>query len=211
MTPTFRLPRGGPVQQGVLPDGRRAGGRCDRLDECPRDRAGAGEAFEADAARGAVSSRRKTIRAVIMRTIIDGSTADIRKSPDWIVLSMQAGDGVDQEATCRTFAEPVAVKFASSPATTSGPRRARDIESVISLKLRQHRGRHKINGRCDIGATQSGGLILIIPGRLDGVLPDRAARHGDDYCLKSKASPHTYLASKAYMNAAAASALPIII
>jgi hypothetical protein len=29
-----------------------------------------------------------------MRTIIDGSTADIRKSPDWIVLSMQAGDGV---------------------------------------------------------------------------------------------------------------------
>jgi len=109
--------------------------------------------FEADAARGAVSSRRKTIRAVIMRTIIDGSTADIRKSPDWIVLSMQAGDGVDQEATCRTFAEPVAVKFASSPATTSGPRRARDIESVISLKLRQHLGRHKINGRCDIGAT----------------------------------------------------------
>jgi len=94
MTPTFGRLRGGPVQQGVLREGRRAGGRSDCLDECSRGRAGADEAFEADAARGAVSSRRKTIRAVIMRTIIDGSTADIRKSPDWIVLSMQAGDGV---------------------------------------------------------------------------------------------------------------------
>ncbi len=52
---------------------------------------------------------------------------------------------------------------------------------------------------------------MIIPDRLDDVLPDRAARHGDVCCLKSKASPRTYLASKARMNAAAASALPIII
>jgi hypothetical protein len=37
-----------------------------------------------------VISRRKTIRAVIMRTIIDGTT-DMRESPDWIVLSMTAG------------------------------------------------------------------------------------------------------------------------
>ncbi len=37
-------------------------------------------------------SRRKTIRAVIIRTIIDGTT-DMRESPDWIVLSMMAGDG----------------------------------------------------------------------------------------------------------------------
>jgi hypothetical protein len=46
---------------------------------------------------------------------------------------------------------------------------------------------------------------------LGDVFPDRAARHGDDYCLKSKASPRTYLASKARMNAAAASALSITI
>ena len=43
----------------------------------------------------AVSSRRKTTRVVITRTIIDGTT-DMRKSPDWIVLSMQISDGCVQ-------------------------------------------------------------------------------------------------------------------
>jgi len=46
----------------------------------------------APGAAQAVISRRKTIRAVIIRTIIDGTT-DMRESPDWIVLSMMAGDG----------------------------------------------------------------------------------------------------------------------
>ena len=62
----------------------------------------------APGAAQAVISRRKTIRAVIIRTIIDGTT-DMRESPDWIVLSMMAGDG------CRLgpllpgfFGEPVA-------------------------------------------------------------------------------------------------------
>jgi hypothetical protein len=53
------------------------------------------ELSKADVARGVVSSRRKTTRAVIMRTIIDGSTVDMRVPPDWIVLAMQAGDGFD--------------------------------------------------------------------------------------------------------------------
>ncbi len=95
----------------MLREGRRSGGRCDRLADRPRGRAATVEVLEADAARGVVSSLRKTIRAVIMRTIIDGSTADIRESPDGIVLSMQAGDGYDQKATYRTFAELVAVQL----------------------------------------------------------------------------------------------------
>ncbi len=107
----FRRPRSGQVQRGVLWEGRRSRGRCDRLADRPRGRAATVEVLEADAARGVVSSLRKTIRAVIMRTIIDGSTADIRESPDGIVLSMQAGDGYDQEATYRTFAELVAVQL----------------------------------------------------------------------------------------------------
>jgi hypothetical protein len=40
-----------------------------------------GVGFEAGAAGGVVSSRRKTSRAVITRTIIDGSTVDMRESP----------------------------------------------------------------------------------------------------------------------------------
>jgi hypothetical protein len=123
----------------LLREGRRAGGRCDCLDECPRGRAAMGGAFEADATREVMSSRRKTIRAVITRTIIDGSTVDMREAPDWIVLSMQTGDGFDQEATCRAFTEPIA----SSPALTSGLHRARDFGSGISLKLRQHLAWHK--------------------------------------------------------------------
>jgi hypothetical protein len=35
-----------------------------------------------------VSSRRKTSRTVIARTIIDGTTSDMRESPNWIVYSI---------------------------------------------------------------------------------------------------------------------------
>jgi hypothetical protein len=72
-------------------------------------------------------SRRKTIRSVIMRTIIDGTT-DMRESPSWM---LQASDGFD-EGFCRTRRRSIA----SSPAATSGLHRARDFEPVISSKLR---------------------------------------------------------------------------
>jgi hypothetical protein len=54
------------------------GGRCNCLDERLRS-----------AARRAVSSRRKTSKAVITRTIIDGTT-DMKASSDWIALPMSS-------------------------------------------------------------------------------------------------------------------------
>jgi hypothetical protein len=51
------------------------------LDKRPGGRGATGGGVDAGAAGRAVSSRRKTTRAVIMRTIIDGTT-DMRESPD---------------------------------------------------------------------------------------------------------------------------------
>ena len=52
-----------------------------------------------------VSSRRNTTRAVIMRTIIDGTT-DMRESPIGLCFLCQVGDGFDQEFAYRAFLLP---------------------------------------------------------------------------------------------------------
>ena len=70
-------------------------GLFDGLDERPGGRGATGGGVKAGPAGRPVSSRRNTTRAVIMRTIIDGTT-DMRESPDWIVLLMQISDGFDQ-------------------------------------------------------------------------------------------------------------------
>ena len=64
-------------------------GLFDGLDERPGGRGATGGGVKAGPAGRPVSSRRNTTRAVIMRTIIDGTT-DMRESPDWIVLSMSS-------------------------------------------------------------------------------------------------------------------------
>ena len=61
-------------------------------------------------ARGMVTSRRKTSRVVIARTIIDGSTSDMRESPNWIVFSIsKTATGLARKAAYRAFAEPIAL------------------------------------------------------------------------------------------------------
>jgi hypothetical protein len=66
--------------QGVLREGHQAGGRSLGLDCRKGRRLAPGVGFEAGAAGRVMSSRRKTSRAVITRTIIEG-TVDMRESP----------------------------------------------------------------------------------------------------------------------------------
>jgi hypothetical protein len=74
-------------------------------------------------------SRRKTIRAVIMRTIIDGTT-DMRESPDWM---LQPATGLT-----KAFAGPVAARVLHLQVRQQGgPRRARYDCLSNSSKLRQ--------------------------------------------------------------------------
>jgi len=81
-----------------------------------------GVSFEAGAAGRVVSSRRKTSRAVIRRTINDGTT-DMRESPDWIVFTMASWRPVRIEGhvsgLCRTnlvllLRAPAATKLTST-------------------------------------------------------------------------------------------------
>jgi len=69
--------------------------------------------FLAAGAGQAVISRRKTIRAVIMRTIIEGTT-DMRESPDWSVLSMTAGGRVQARRSMSAFISCAATRRTSS-------------------------------------------------------------------------------------------------
>ena len=123
-------PGGGVCARGVMPEGWGALGRGDGMVRCQ------GRGLAPGAAQ-AVISRRKTIRAVIIRTIIDGTT-DMRESPDWIVLSMMAGDGFDQAPSYRAFWRTRRSMGASSPVwQQGGPRRARYDCLSNSSKLRQ--------------------------------------------------------------------------
>ena len=63
-----------------------------------------GIGFEAGVARRVVSSRRKTISAVITRTIIDGSTVDIRESSG--VSDCKLATRLTGKATSWAYAEP---------------------------------------------------------------------------------------------------------
>jgi hypothetical protein len=93
-----------------------------------------GIGFEAGVAGRVLKSRRKTIRAVITRTIIDGTT-DMRESPDWIVFLFQDGDDGFGQAAYRAFAEPI-VLLVLNPRQQRDPCRA---GLGISSKLRRHR------------------------------------------------------------------------
>ena len=89
-------------------------------------------------------SRRKTIRAVIMRIIIDGTT-DMRESPDWIVSRWRRRIWPGRY---RAFAEPI-VLLILNPRQQRDPCRARDVGLGISSKLRRHRAPHIMNSWCD--------------------------------------------------------------
>src|SRR3984893_3850127 len=109
----------GADKQGVLREGHQARGRSLGLDCRKGRRLAPGVGFEPDAAGRVVSSRRKTSRAVITRTIIDGTT-DMRESPDRIVF--HAGDGLDRKGhfwgLCRTH-RPVASRSRGNNADLS--------------------------------------------------------------------------------------------
>ena len=122
------------ISRAALREGTRIADYLTGLDKRPGGRGATGGGFVAGAAGRAVSSRRKTTRAVITRTIIDGTT-DMRESPDWIVLSRQVGDGFEGHFSglCRSHCSLVA----SSPVRQqSGHHRAKDIGPNISSKLR---------------------------------------------------------------------------
>ena len=74
-------------------------------------------------ARGVVSSRRKTSRAVIARTIIDGSTSDMRES-----------SGVSDGKLARRLTGKASLTL---PRQQSERHRARNVGLGISSKLRQ--------------------------------------------------------------------------
>jgi hypothetical protein len=69
--------------------GYQAGGRSLGLDRRTGRRLAPGVGFDAGAAERAVSLRRKTIRAVITRTIIDGSVVAMREFPVFSMASLR--------------------------------------------------------------------------------------------------------------------------
>ena len=138
------IPRGAKYVRRVMPESWGALGRRDGIVRCPWR-------CLAPRAGQAVISPRKTIRAVIMRTIIDGTT-DMRESPDWIVFLFQDGDDGFGQAAYRAFAEPI-VLLVLNPRQQRDPCRARDVGLGISSKLRRHRAPHIMNSRCEAGAT----------------------------------------------------------
>ena len=83
-------------------------------------------------ARGVVSSRRKTSRVVIARTIIDGSTSDMLESSG--VSDGKLARRLTGKATSWACAEPV-VLLPTLPRQQSERHRARDVGLGISSKL----------------------------------------------------------------------------
>src|ERR1700730_17204773 len=125
----------GADKQGVLREGHQARGRSLGLDCCKGRRLAPGVGFEPDAAGRVVSSRRKTSRAVITRTIIDGTT-DMRESPDQIVFTMARWRRGPERQLLGLMPTPSSCSFALPP-QQSGPQRARDVGLGIPSKLRQ--------------------------------------------------------------------------
>jgi hypothetical protein len=114
----------------VLRGGHQARGRSLGLDCRKGRRLAPGVGFEAGAAERVVSSRRKTSRAVITRTIIDGSTVDMRESPG--VFYGKLATGWTGKATSRASAEPI-VLLLRAPAAIALVLRSRRDEWIIAL------------------------------------------------------------------------------
>ena len=103
--------------------------------------------------RGVVSSRRKTIRAVITRTIIDGSTVDIRESS-----GVSDGKLATRLIEKSHFLGLCRIRRLSPHALRqqSERHRVRDVGLGISSKLRPNLARHMMKSWSVTGATPGG-------------------------------------------------------